>query len=75
MLFDLSLICSTFWHNNCPPFHTIIRIHLITLSYHILVILPSHFSSTERMLMLMFDLLYAELIPLEALCWSAYDYR
>jgi len=28
------------------------RIHLILLSYHILVILPSHFSSMEQMLML-----------------------
>jgi len=34
------------------PFHTVIRIHLISLSYHILVILPSHFSSMEQMLML-----------------------
>jgi len=35
-----------------PPFHTVIRIHLISLSYHILVILPSHFSSMKQMLML-----------------------
>jgi len=35
------------------PFHTVIRIHLISLSYHILFILPSHFSSMEQMLMLM----------------------
>jgi len=36
-----------------PPFHTVIRIHLISLSYHILVFLPSHFSSMEQMLMIM----------------------
>jgi len=35
-----------------PPFHTVIRIQLNWLSYHILVILPSHFSSMEQMLML-----------------------
>jgi len=34
------------------PFHSVIHIHLISLSYHILVILPSHFSSMEQMLML-----------------------
>jgi len=34
-----------------PPFHTVIRIHLILFSFHILVILPSHFSSMEHMLM------------------------
>jgi len=42
-----------FRHNKSPPFHTVIRIHLISLSYHILVILTSHFSSMEQMLMLM----------------------
>jgi len=47
-----SLICSTFRHYK-SPFHTVIRIHLISLSYHILVILPSHFSSMEQMLILM----------------------
>jgi len=31
-----------------PPFHTVIHIHLISLSYHILVILPSHFSTIEQ---------------------------
>jgi len=31
----------------------VIRIHLISLSYHILVIVPSHFNSMEQMLMLM----------------------
>jgi len=31
-------------------FHTVICIHLISLSYQILVILPSHFSSIEQML-------------------------
>jgi len=43
-----------FRHYKCPPFHTVIRIHLFSLSYHILVILPSHFRSVEQMLMLMF---------------------
>jgi len=37
------------------PFHTVIRIHLISLSYHILVVLPSHFSSMEQM----WDCVYA----------------
>jgi len=46
-----SLICSTFRHYKSPPFHSVIRIHLISLSHHILVILPSHFSSMEQMLM------------------------
>jgi len=41
-----------FRHYKSPPFHTVIRIHLISLSYHILV-LPSHFISMEQMLMLM----------------------
>jgi len=36
-----------------PPFHTVIRIHLISLSYYILVNLSSHFSSMEQMFMLM----------------------
>jgi len=42
-----------FRHYKSPPFHSVIRIHLISLSYHILVILPSHFSSMEQMLMLL----------------------
>jgi len=42
-----------FRQNKSPPYHTVIRIHLISLSYHILFILPSHFSSMEQMLMLM----------------------
>jgi len=42
-----------FWYCKSPPFHIVIRIHIISLSYHILVILPSHFSSVEQMLMLM----------------------
>jgi len=42
-----------FRHYKSHPFHTVIRIHLILLSYHILVILPSHFSSMEQMLMLL----------------------
>jgi len=42
-----------FRHYKSPPFHSVIRIHRISLSYHILVILPSHFSSMEQMLMLM----------------------
>jgi len=33
------------------PFLNVIGIHLISLSYHILVILPSHFSYMEQMLM------------------------
>jgi len=32
------------WYCKSPPFHTVIRIHLISLSYHILVILSSYFS-------------------------------
>jgi len=39
-------------HFKSPPFHSVIRIRLISLSYHILVILPSHFCSMEQMLML-----------------------
>jgi len=42
-----------------PPFHSVIRIHLISLSYHILVILPSHFSSMEQMFMLMLLYLFS----------------
>jgi len=53
-----SLICSTFLGTINLPFHTVIRIHLISLSYNILVIFPSHFSSMEQMLMLMFIDLY-----------------
>jgi len=44
---------NSFRHYKSPPFHTVIRIHLTSLSYHILVIFPSHFSSMEQMLMLM----------------------
>jgi len=40
------------WHYKSPPFHTVIHNHLNSLSYYILVILPSHFSSMEQMLML-----------------------
>jgi len=40
-------------HYKSPPFHSVIRIHLISFSYYILVILPSHFSPMEQMLMLM----------------------
>jgi len=43
-----------FRHYKFPPFHFLILIHLISLSYHISVVLPSHFSSMEQMLMLMF---------------------
>jgi len=43
-----------FRHYKSPPFHSVIRIHLISFSYHILVILPSYFSSMEQMLMLLF---------------------
>jgi len=42
-----------FKHYKSPSFHTVIHIHLISLSYHILVILPSHFRYMEQMLMLM----------------------
>jgi len=55
-----SLICSIFRHYKSAPFHTVIRIHLISLSYHILVILPSHFSSMEQMLVLTF-MFYSQL--------------
>jgi len=41
-----------FRHYKSPPFHSVIRIHPISLLYHILVILSSHFSSMEQMLML-----------------------
>jgi len=43
-------ICSTCRHYNSHKFHTVIRIHLISLLSHSLV-LPSHF--IEQMLMLM----------------------
>jgi len=42
-----------FFRHLSPLFHTVIRMHLISLSYHILVFLPSHLSSMEQMLMLM----------------------
>jgi len=45
-------LCNFFRHYKSPSFHSVIRIHLISLSYHILVILPSHFSYMEQMLML-----------------------
>jgi len=50
-----SLTCSTFLGSiNLLHFTPLsVRIHLISLSYHILVILPSHFSSMEQILMLM----------------------
>jgi len=38
-------------HYKSTPFHTVN--HLISLSYHILVMLPSHICSMEQMLMLM----------------------
>jgi len=41
-----------FLYYKSPPFHSVIRIHLISLTYHILVILPSYFSSMWQMLML-----------------------
>jgi len=46
-----SLFVQLFRHYKSPPFHTVICIHLISLSCHILVILPSHFSSMEHMIM------------------------
>jgi len=49
-----------FRHYKSPPFHTVIRIHLISLSCPILVILPFHFSSMEQMLMLMLMLLWTQ---------------
>jgi len=73
MLFDLlasmnqkSLIFSTFLFtiNLLHWFHTIIRILLISLSYYILVILPSHLSSMEQMLMLV----------LYCYTWNSYRY-
>jgi len=39
---------NSFRHYKPPPFHTVIRIHLISLSYRIIAILPSHFSSMEQ---------------------------
>jgi len=42
-----------FFRHYKSPFHILIRIHLISLSYHILVVLPSHFSFMEQMLTLM----------------------
>jgi len=39
-----------FRHYKSPPFHFLIRIYLISLSYHISVVLPSHFSFMEHML-------------------------
>jgi len=53
-----------FRHYKSPPFHFLIRIHLISLSYHISVVLTSHFSFMEHMLMftLMFnDFTFVEL--------------
>jgi len=44
-----------FFRHYKSPFYSVIRIHLISLSYHILVILPPHFSSMEQMLMLMLE--------------------
>jgi len=44
---------NSFRHYKSPPFHTVIRIHLISLSYYILVFLPSHFIFMEQMLMIM----------------------
>jgi len=38
-------------HYKSPQFHTVIRIHLISLSLHILIS-PSHFISMGKMLML-----------------------
>jgi len=51
--------------------HTVIRIHLISLSIHILVILPSHFRSMEQMLMLMFS--YDKLKFWNTSCDIVYD--
>jgi len=46
-----SLIVQLLRHYKSAQFHTVIRIHLVSLSYHILVNLPSHFSSImEQML-------------------------
>jgi len=57
-----SLICSTFLGYKSPPFHTyVLRIHLISLSYHILVICHN-LSSMEQMLILMLILLYIILV-------------
>jgi len=53
-------VVNFFRHYKSPLFHTVIRILLISLSFHILVILPSYFSSMEQMLIceLMFVLNY-----------------
>jgi len=50
---EKTTLCREIERTKSPPFHTVICIHLISLSYHILVMLLSHFSSTEHMLMLM----------------------
>jgi len=59
-----------FRHYKSPSFHTVIRIHLISLSYHILVILPSHFSSVEQMLMLI-----DRLLSLDRLIYTALEFK
>jgi len=56
------ILFNFFRHYTSPPFHTVIRVHLISLSNHILVILPSHFSSMEQMLMLMLMLRHSIVI-------------
>jgi len=43
-----------FRHYKSPPFHTVIRIHLISLSYHILVF--CHLILVNLMLMLIADI-------------------
>jgi len=59
ILFDLCLWISShqfvklFRHYESPPFHTVIRIHLISLSRNILIFVPSHLIYIEQMLMSM----------------------
>jgi len=51
-IINLLNIC---WHYKSPPFHRVIRIHLILLTrYHLIfLLLPSHFIFVEQMLMFM----------------------
>jgi len=53
MILNFSNLFNFFRHYKSPPFHFLIRIHHISLSYHISAVLPSHFSFMEQMLMLM----------------------
>jgi len=63
-----------FRHCKSPPFHTVVRIHLFSLSYHILVILPSHFSSMEQMLMLLLmSFVWVAACAVQHVIWHAFN--